>query len=78
MARLKENYTLQQFKTVIDIKSLKWLNDPKMVDYLRPETLFGSKFESYLNEVPKNGHAKITQNVEVQNTLKPNPNWDER
>ena len=32
--------------------SVKWLKDEKMNRYLRPETLFGTKFESYLNEVP--------------------------
>jgi len=49
-ARISEGYTLDDFKTVIDKKTAKWLNDPKMSDYLRPETLFGTKFESYLNE----------------------------
>ncbi len=49
-ARVNEKYTLSDFKKVIDIKCSKWINDPKMVSYLRPETLFGSKFEGYLNE----------------------------
>lgn len=49
-ARLKEGYTLTDFKTVIEKKCSKWQRDPKMAQYLRPETLFGSKFESYLNE----------------------------
>lgn len=49
-ARLNEGFTIDDFKRVIDIKSAKWGNDPKMQDYLRPETLFGTKFESYLNE----------------------------
>lgn len=52
-ARLSEGFMIDDFKKVIDIKVNKWLNDPKMRDYLRPETLFGTKFESYLNEVPK-------------------------
>ena len=38
------------FKKVIDVKSLEWNKDPKMCKYLRPETLFGNKFEGYLNE----------------------------
>ena len=38
------------FKTVIDIKTKEWLHDATMSKYLRPETLFGTKFESYLNE----------------------------
>lgn len=49
-ARFCEGFTIDQFKKVIDTKVSKWLNDPKMEDYLRPETIFGTKFESYLNE----------------------------
>lgn len=49
-ARLNEGFTLDDFKKVIDIKVKAWSNDKKMNTYLRPETLFGTKFESYLNE----------------------------
>lgn len=49
-ARIREGSTIDQFKKVIDTKCAKWITDPKMCDYLRPETLFGTKFESYLNE----------------------------
>ena len=42
--------SLQDFKTVIDNKCAQWLKDEKMFSYLRPETLFGTKFESYLND----------------------------
>jgi len=49
-ARLKEKFTLDDFKKVIDIKSTKWKDDAKMNEYLSPETLFSTKFESYLNE----------------------------
>lgn len=52
-ARFKEKFTLDDFKRVIDIKVSQWLTDDKMSTYLRPETLFGTKFESYLNETPK-------------------------
>lgn len=48
-ARTKEGFTVEDFKKVIDIKSIKWINTD-MQQYLRPETLFGTKFESYLNE----------------------------
>lgn len=47
-ARLNEGYTLDDFKTVIDKKVDEW-KGTEMEKYLRPETLFGSKFESYLN-----------------------------
>jgi len=49
-ARLNEGYSLEDFKKVIDIKSAQWLNDPKMEQYLCPETLFSPKFEKYLNQ----------------------------
>ena len=47
-ARRNEGYILQDFFTVIDIKTREWGSDPKWQKYLRPETLFGNKFESYL------------------------------
>ena len=51
-ARLKEGYTVDDFEKVIDIKCDEWLNT-SMSKYLRPETLFSNKFESYLNQPPK-------------------------
>lgn len=51
-ARLKEGFTVDEFKTVIDRKCADWLNNGDMAQYLRPETLFGTKFESYLNSRP--------------------------
>lgn len=49
--RIKEGYTVKDFITVIDKKYLEWHNDPGMSKFLRPETLFGNKFESYLNQI---------------------------
>lgn len=54
-ARMKEGFTVEDFRTVISKKCADWLNDEKMDRYLRPETLFGTKFEDYLNEKPKGG-----------------------
>jgi uncharacterized phage protein (TIGR02220 family) len=51
-ARWKEGFGLEEFRTVIDYQVAKWKGDPKMEEYLRPETLFGTKFESYLNAPP--------------------------
>lgn len=51
-ARWEEKFTLDDFKRVIDKKSSDWMSDSKMSKFLRPETLFGNKFEGYLNEVP--------------------------
>ena len=47
-ARLSEGFTLDDFKCVIDNKCAEWMNSD-FEKYLRPATLFGSKFESYLN-----------------------------
>jgi uncharacterized phage protein (TIGR02220 family) len=49
-ARFNENYTLEDFKRVIDNKCKEWLKNEKMNVFLRPETLFGNKFEGYLNQ----------------------------
>lgn len=49
-ARWKEKFTLADFKKVIDNKVFSWQADNEMKKYLRPQTLFGTKFESYLNE----------------------------
>ena len=53
-ARINEGFTVDDFKKVIDIKHNEWSLNPKMSKYLRPETLFGTKFESYLNQETKN------------------------
>lgn len=50
-ARLKSGYTVQDFFKVIDIKVQEWKNTT-MDKYLRPDTLFGNKFENYVNQVP--------------------------
>lgn len=47
-ARLSEGFTVDDFKTVIDKKIAEW-KGTEMEQYLRPETLFGTKFEGYLN-----------------------------
>lgn len=54
-ARVSDGFTFEEFKTVIDRKCTDWNRDPPagekdMRPYLRPETLFGPKFESYLNQ----------------------------
>lgn len=49
-ARMNEGYTIEDFKTVIDKKTDGWNDDVKMKEFLRPETLFGPKFDRYLNQ----------------------------
>ena len=57
-ARIKDGYNENDFRKVIEIKSAKWLNS-SMEDYLRPQTLFSGKMESYLNE--KNNKKKTNE-----------------
>ena len=48
-ARLKEGYTVDDFKTVIDKKCREW-KGTKLEKYLTPKTLFApSHFDTYLN-----------------------------
>lgn len=65
-ARIAEGYSVNDFKKVIDIKVSKWLNTPQE-DYLRPITLFGTKFNSYLNERPQ--HEQITKQSNIARTI---------
>lgn len=53
--RLSENYTIEDFKYVIDVKTNEWKDNTKMSNYLTPDTLFNaSKFEKYRNQqMPK-------------------------
>ncbi|MEH6990059.1 conserved phage C-terminal domain-containing protein [Cytobacillus firmus] len=51
-ARWLEGFSLDDFKKVIDLKAEEWLHDPYWRKFLRPETLFGTRFESYLNQKP--------------------------
>ena len=41
---------LNAFKRVIYVKFMNWFSDEKMKMYIRPETLFSTKFQTYLNE----------------------------
>lgn len=48
-ARQAEGFVYQDFINVINKKAEEWMGTD-MQQYLRPETLFGTKFESYLNQ----------------------------
>jgi uncharacterized phage protein (TIGR02220 family) len=48
-SRLKEGYVFDDFKKVIDIKSINWIGT-EYEQHLNPKTLFGDKFEIYVNE----------------------------
>ena len=58
-ARVNDGYTLDDFKTVIDRKVKEW-KGTEWEKFLRPSTLFGSKFEGYLNQMDGPRYAKKT------------------
>ena len=70
-ARLNEGFSIDDFKTVIDKKCAEWKGDPKMDQYLRPETLFGTKFEAYLNQ------TEVTKKKGLNNFDQREQDWDE-
>ena len=47
-ARINEKFSVQDFEKVIDNMVTKW-KGTEFEQYLRPETLFGTKFEGYFN-----------------------------
>ena len=70
-ARVKEGYTVEDFKKVIDSKSREWLGTD-FEKYLRPSTLFGTKFENYLNEANKKTPTAIgaeNKNIKVNPSI---------
>jgi uncharacterized phage protein (TIGR02220 family) len=48
-ARFKSKFKIEDFYKVIDNKCAEWIGTD-FQKFLRPETLFGNKFETYLNQ----------------------------
>ncbi|UDB49859.1 conserved phage C-terminal domain-containing protein [Bacillus safensis] len=72
-ARWNEGFRFDDFKKVILAKCFEWRDNPDMSKFLRPETLFGTKFEGYLNnsdEVIKRAqHKGVGSRSNRQNDL---------
>lgn len=68
-ARLAEGFTVDDFRTVIDKKVSEW-KGTDLEQYIRPETLFGTKFESYLQQVTAPNKTQKEYKV-PQNANKP-------
>ena len=68
-ARVREGYKLEDFIIVIDTKCSNWLGT-EWERYLRPATLFGTKFENYLNEANKK--APVGAGTKKNNSVNPN------
>ena len=61
-ARINEGFKVEDFFQVHINKYAEWHNDNKMVKFLRPETLYGNKFEGYLNQkVSDNEKSRMIQ-----------------
>jgi len=65
-SRINEGFTIDDFKKVIDIKNEQWGDDNKMKEYLRPETLFGTKFESYLQQPKSTNKQDVPDYMETK------------
>jgi uncharacterized phage protein (TIGR02220 family) len=73
-ARLREGFTLDDFKTVIDKKVKAW-NGTIFEQYLTPFTLFGDKFEIYLNQkIVKQEESKKNNSYENKKSYGSNKN----
>ena len=68
-ARYNEGFNIDDFKIVIDVKTTEWYNNAKMSKFLRPETLFGTKFESYLNQKVVNDRTEYNANADIDEEL---------
>ena len=60
LARLAEGFTLDNVRAVVTSRVALWGDDPSMRQYLRPQTVFGSKFDAYLQaaSMPSPGNGK--------------------
>lgn len=63
-SRLEEGFKLEDFKKVIDVKAKEWMGTD-YERYLRPETLFGTKFEGYLNQKEKGRSNSRLDDIDI-------------
>ena len=70
-ARWNEGQREDDFKKVIDVKTQQWIESNEMNKYLRPQTLFGNKFDEYLNEYrPPMASTRLNEIEETQRRLR--------
>lgn len=62
-ARWNEGWRVADFKKVHQNKIPDWLKKPDMQGFIRPQTLYGTKFEGYLNERRTSGTGTDRQNT---------------
>lgn len=71
IARLKEGYSEEECIRVVHNKVIDWLDNPDMKDFLRPSTLFGTKFDGYLQG---NDQSGMRTNAEIEKIIKESDN----
>ena len=52
--------TIDDVKAVIEKKNAEWKDDKRMARFVRPSTLFGDKFDEYLNQKDEGGSSAET------------------
>ena len=70
-ARWAEGFRLPEFEAVIRDRFTRWGSDPNQAQYLRPETLFGTKFESYLQAARNKPKGDTASRLYEQKADKP-------
>jgi uncharacterized phage protein (TIGR02220 family) len=66
-ARIDEGRTLEDFRLVIDDRVAAWLNNPPWDTYLRPRTMFGTKFDGYLENARRKQKKQFQQGTHFRN-----------
>lgn len=70
LSKLLSGYTVDDFYSVINVKCDEWLNNPDFCKYLRPQTLFGGKFDTYLNQAQmKVSHKHKEYNIQTNTEI---------
>lgn len=70
IGRLNEGFTVDECKSVIDAKVKAWRGDPKMEQFLRPETLFKpEKFAGYAGQLPANDGSGVPLTAKPLNPI---------
>lgn len=64
-ARLNDGFTVADFKKAIDNKCNEW-KGTEWAKFLRPQTLFGTKFESYLNQQTHKSTNKGSTSYDIE------------
>lgn len=70
---LKDGYTFEEIREVIQLKTIQWKNNAEMSDHLNPVTIFREKnFDKYINQVlnVKNNPQLYAQHFAAINKIK--------